>query len=249
MGAGQQDKKIGFIIQARMSSTRLPGKILMPLPFNSEICLLERIINLLRTSKNKHTIVVATSINAENDKIEALCNQKNIQCYRGSEENVLERFIHITKKLSFDLVLRLTADNPIIDIEKMDYMIDKHFQSNCDYSYSTGLPLGMNFELINGNALCALEEKNLSYEDKEHVTLYIKKSNTYSINKVSLENSNKYDSFRLSIDYPSDYAALSLIYTIHESTKIKPGLELIDLCYKKYPWIFEINSTNVQKII
>jgi len=249
MEVGLQDKKIGFIIQARMSSIRMPGKILMPLPFDGDICLLERIINLLQTSKNEHTIVVATSINTENDNIEALCKHKNIQCHRGSEENVLERFIQITKKLSFDLVLRFTADNPIIDIEKMDYMIDEHIKSNCDYTYSTGLPLGMNFELINGKSLITLENEKLSNDDKEHVTLFIKKSNKYSINKVSLVDEYKYASFRLSIDYPSDYAALSMIYTIHESTKIKPGLELIEYCYGNYPWIFEINANNVQKSI
>ena len=73
MEAGQSNKKIGFIIQARMASTRLPGKILMPLPFDSEISLLERITNSLASSKFNHSTVVATSLNKENDAIEAYC--------------------------------------------------------------------------------------------------------------------------------------------------------------------------------
>jgi spore coat polysaccharide biosynthesis protein SpsF len=112
---GLLNKKVAFIIQARMQSTRLPGKILMPLPVGSNVPLLGRIVETLKISNTNHSIIVATSTNPENNLLETFCKENNVACFRGSEDDVLSRFIDIVKNTDYDLIVRLTADNPFVD--------------------------------------------------------------------------------------------------------------------------------------
>ena len=88
MAVGLQNKKIAFIIQARMGSTRLPGKILMPLPLGSDKCLLNWITDSLKTSGFNHSIFIATSLSSKNDLLKKFCSKNDVECYRGSEEKL-----------------------------------------------------------------------------------------------------------------------------------------------------------------
>ena len=244
---GLLNKKVAFIIQARMQSTRLPGKILMPLPLGSNVPLLGRIVETLKISKTNHTIIVATSINGENNLLETFCKESNVACFRGSEDDVLSRFIDIVKNTDCDLIVRLTADNPFIDAEILDFAIAEHLKSEADYSSTKGLPLGMNLEIISKSALLSLVSKVLSTQDKEHVTLFLRKSGLYKLNIIEGFLKESYGSLRLTVDYPSDYLVASAIFDIHSKTGIRVGLELVDYCIKNFPWIFESNQHNLQK--
>jgi spore coat polysaccharide biosynthesis protein SpsF len=245
---GLQNKKIAFIIQARMGSTRLPGKILMPLPLETDKCLLNWIIDSLKKSSFNNTIFIATSLNSINDPLEGFCKENAVECYRGSEEDVLSRFIDITKTNEFDHVVRLTGDNPFVDINLLDKSISHHLSSEADYTATSGLPLGMNFEIICANALQGLDKIELSVSEREHVTLYIKNSEGYKRNTfypLVKDLSN----LRLTVDYSSDYLVVSTILSIAEKRKVSPGLDLIIYCLKQYPWIFKLNQKNIQKTI
>lgn len=247
MVGGLQNKKIAFIIQARMGSTRLPGKILMPLPLETNKCLLDHIVNNLKKSNFSNLIYIATSLNSDNNAIEDFCDKNNIECYRGSEEDVLSRYIDITMNHKFDHVVRLTGDNPFLDVNLLDKSIDHHITSGADYTSTSGLPLGMNFEIISAKTLQGLSEKILSKPEREHVTLHIKSSIGYHINTyIPIDEDLSF--LRLTIDYASDYLVASTILSIAEKLDISPNLELIKYCLKKYPWIFEVNKDNVQKI-
>jgi spore coat polysaccharide biosynthesis protein SpsF len=244
---GLQNKKIAFIIQARMQSTRLPGKILMPMPIGSKFTLLGQIISSLKSSKSNATIYIATSLNKENEVLEQVAFDNGVQCFRGSEEDVLSRFISILEKESFDVVVRLTADNPIVDVAFLDKTITHHINSQKEYTYTSGLPLGMNFEVINSKAILSLKNKNLSELDKEHVTLYLKSSNEYSCETFTVASDENYSNVRVTIDYPSDYLVVSSLFILHLETKIPIGLDIIRHAKLHYPFLLECNQLNVQK--
>lgn len=248
MEDGQLNKKVIFIIQARMKSTRLPGKILMPLPLGSDKPLLSWIIEELKKSTFYSKIVVATSLNKENDLLVTFCEQQNISCFRGDEDDVLSRFTSIIRNQDFESVVRLTADNPIIDVTILDSTITEHLNKNNDYTCSVGLPVGMNFEIISSKSLLDTEKNNISDADKEHVTMYVRNNDKYQKGVYFANCNPDFKSLRLTVDYASDYSLVSSILShslLNKNSKF--GLELVEEIFFKYPWIFETNSTNIQK--
>lgn len=246
MAAGQQNE-IGFVIQARMNSTRLPGKVLLPIPLNGSKPIIQWIVDELKKSRFMNEIIVATSVNIENDILIKYCYDNHINSFRGSENDVLNRFISATKGNFFKAVVRLTADNPILDIAILDRLIQFHLEENNDYTYTDGLPTGMNLEIIDYKVLHSLEDKAISNEDKEHVTLFIRNSGDYKKGVFKYESTKELRGLRLTIDYPSDFLLLStLLSKVNE--KCGPGIELVSNALKEYPWLFEANMANIQKL-
>ena len=238
MEGGLFDSSVGLIIQARISSTRLPGKVLMPMPFASESTLLGVIVETLITTGG--TVIVATSENKENDPIEHFCKNNAIKCFRGSENDVFSRFHEIQLKESFSTIIRFTADNPFIDLNKLNEFYRKFIESDNDYAYSKGMPLGMNFEALKGSLLAKLNELELSLDEREHVTLAVHRQEIFSKTFIQLANSAN---LRMTVDTPIDYAQASLIrLSLGEKCCLKRILELKNL----NPWIFELNKGVVQ---
>ncbi|PJE45269.1 MAG: spore coat protein [Flavobacterium sp.] len=244
---GLLNKKIAFIIQARMQSTRLPGKIMMPLPFGGSEPLIGCIVKSLQKSAFRHVITIATSNQPENEVLVSFCKYYKVAFFRGSEDDVLSRFSTIVSNSDCEVVVRLTADNPFVDIQLLDTAIENHILSGADYSTTQGLPLGMNFEIVSAPSLLSLSSKNLTPDDKEHVTLFLKRSGLYQLNVVRLFEEKKYDSLRLTVDYPSDYLVASALYTISLAAGIPPGIGLIDYCLQHYPWVLNSNAHHFQK--
>jgi spore coat polysaccharide biosynthesis protein SpsF len=245
MVVGQQiNPRVGFIIQARMKSTRLPGKVLLPLPLNGDKPIIKWIVDSVRNSKFNHNVILATSIDKENDPLSNYCYQNNIECYRGSEDNVLSRFIDIIESNQFDLVVRLTGDNPFVDIHTLDNVIEHHCEVGNDYTYTFGLPLGMNFEIINKKCLLALKHEKLTEAEAEHVTLYIRSKMACKKEILPLLENDDLKDLRLTVDYPSD---LTLVNTI--ASFFGPFVSLAEIRKIKnlYPWIFESNKDNIQR--
>lgn len=143
--------KIGIILQARMSSKRLPGKILKKIGGKS---ILEHIFYRLSFLKHNAETVLATSISLEDDIVEAFCKDRKIQYFRGSNENVLERFYLCAKEYGFLHVVRLTGDNPFVDIDELDSLIDLHLRTRSDFTNSfQSLPVGVGAEIFTFAAL------------------------------------------------------------------------------------------------
>lgn len=245
---GQLNKKIGFVIQARLKSTRLPGKVLMPIPLDAEKCILERIIeSIYRISDFDYDIIVATSKNKENDLIESFCMSNDLSCFRGDEEDVLSRFVEISESEQFDTIIRLTGDNPIVDTKILTQEIIGHINGNYDYTYTKGLPLGMNFEIINSSCFKDLKRMKLSISEKEHVTLYFRNNpDRFKIHLSEVEIGGNFENLRTTIDYPSDFLTVSAIIAIGLKYEVN-GVDLIKLCYKDFSWIFDGNINNIQK--
>ena len=247
MEVGQQNKsEIGFIIQARLQSSRMPGKVLLPIPINSESSILQRIIDELRCSSFSHSITIATTTNIEDDEIVSFCENSQVEVFRGSEEDVLGRFTSIIKQNSFDAIVRLTGDNPIVDFHLMDILINHHLNNHNDHTFSLGLPVGMNFEVINPKRLLELSGKDLSASDKEHVTIALKRDESLKREGVRLYHDEVIGALRLTLDYPADYLVLSQVIAAAEVFD-KKGIELVNEVFSNYPWIFDVNKSCIQK--
>tara|TARA_B110000003_G_C16600200_1_gene515295 strand:- start:596 stop:1423 length:828 start_codon:yes stop_codon:yes gene_type:complete len=242
MAVGQY--KIGAILQARLGSTRLPNKVLMPLPLGSNSTIISQVIDSLKKVDVISEIVVATSKSAINDKLERYAKDRDMACFRGKEDDVLSRFYEIVKIKKFDCVIRFTADNPIIDINFLQEFINNFKNKDLDYSCTNNLPLGCNFEIMKSEQIVLAKELANTVFDKEHVTPYIKRTAS-KIEFYKFENYKPIDNLRLTIDYPSDYAFIQLLYAMLKN-KAKT-LKNIDYLVSKKAWLLEINKNNFQK--
>lgn len=242
-------QKIAFIIQARMQSERLPGKVMKPLPLVNGKPLLGWIIDTLRSAAlPQKNIIVASSKHPANDEIEHFCQAKGISCYRGAENDVLSRFQEIAQKGNYETVLRFTADNPFLDVDIIKDTICYHQKGNYDYTCTSGTPLGMIVEVIKAIPLLRLKKYELSAADKEHVTLYLKRNDNFKKGLFKLNLKKELKDLRLTVDYPSDFLLASTLCDFSlQNNKLK-GLPLIETILKTYPWIFKANAENFQKL-
>jgi spore coat polysaccharide biosynthesis protein SpsF len=245
MEVGQSNKIIA-IIQARMQSTRLPGKVLMPMPFAGDKNILWQIVNQLRKSKFVSKIVIATSKCKTDDEIASFCERNHVLVYRGDEDDVHSRFFDILKNSSYNSAVRVTGDNPIIDYEYLDIVLQNHIDTHSDYSFTTDLPIGMNFEVFDVKAFLGMSTLQLSCEEKEHVTLRFKSENTFNKNLIKIDTC-VHQKIRVTIDYLSDYLVVSSLFDLSKKVGIEPGIKLVQFVLSKYPWIFQVNENNFQK--
>lgn len=241
------ENKIAIIIQARMSSSRLPGKVMMPLPLGSDQPMLGHIIDQLKAVSFKKDIFVATSSSPEDDVLEQLCHQKNIHCFRGSKQHVLSRFQTIAKNGNYQVLVRYTGDNPVIDTQVIEKAVEKHLDQQADLTVTTGLPLGIHAEVIHAKKLIDLENKNLNKEDIEHVTWYFKHHSDYKKAEIDFNCSPEFQNIRISVDYPSDFLLVSTIFSLQKYYPNCFGLDLLNRIYQDYPWLFSVNENNIQK--
>jgi spore coat polysaccharide biosynthesis protein SpsF len=219
---------IGIIIQARMGSTRLPGKVLMKL---GDTPLLEYIIKRLKKFENYYQIIIATTILKQDDEIETFCKNHNILYYRGSEKNVLERYYICAKNYKLKHIVRLTADNPFVDEEEMNNLIKLHLKTNADYSRSfSNLPKGIGSEIFTFESL----EKSYKYGYKanhlEHVNEYIEENESlFKISELETINEKNCPHISLTVDTEDDYRKACYIVK-NSKDKYITTQEAIRLC-------------------
>ncbi len=241
-------KKVVAIIQARMSSSRLPNKVLMKL---SGKPIVWHIIERLRRSKNVNEIIVATTINKEDDKLVEYLESLNVKYFRGLEDDVLNRFILAAEKFDADIVVRICCDSPLIDPEEIDKMISVIYKDNSDYVLvKQGVKcIHEGMEVVSLEAL----RKQLDFSQegyvKEHVTIYIRENpEKFKISYFEPTLRFQRDGFRLSIDNSADFKFMQEIYKqFYLDERNIVGLrEVIDFL-DKYPSIKMINAHVKQK--
>lgn len=209
------------IIQARMGSQRLPGKSLMLLNHKS---LLANVIDSVKRHQFIDDIIVATTIQAEDDAIAEECEILKIKCERGDAENVLSRFLHIAHQLKpSDQIVRVTADNPLNNAKVSKELFEKHLATNADYTCIEGLSHTV-YEFVKVEALLKLaEHHNLEPEDEEHVTKYIREhTDEFNVQKIAPECygiQRDLDKL-LTIDTQEDYLRLKNLYQDLDVTNI-----------------------------
>lgn len=201
--------KIVAIVQARMGSSRLPGKVLKKIVGKSVI---ELLLSRLCQSQTINEICVATSVNTEND---ALCDEVIRLGYtviRGSEANVLERFSEAAHATSADVILRITGDCPIVDPEVVDAVVNLFLQNNVDYAsniFPPSFPDGSDVEVFSKQALDTAHTEAITIFDCEHVTPYIRNGN---FNKINLDNVEDLSGFRLTLDETEDLRLITDVF-------------------------------------
>jgi spore coat polysaccharide biosynthesis protein SpsF len=236
------NKKIAAIVQARMGSTRLPGKTM------ADICgkpLLEHVIERVKHSKLISEIIVATTDKKKDDKIVELCKKLGIKCYKGSENNVLDRYYQCVKEFRADIIVRITADNPFVDPEVTDKIIKVFLgDGNFDYVSNTVKPTypeGINAEVFTFSALAKAWKEAKKPTDKEHVTPYM--WNNPEVFKIqNIENDIDLSYMRWTLDTKEDMNFIKEIYKrLYKPGKIFLMRDILDVL-KKEPRLAEINS-------
>ena len=242
--------KIGAIIQARTSSSRFPKKVLKSLPYGSDICVLQQDIRRVRQSKLLDEVIIATTVNSDDDEIVEVAIKEDAPYYRGSLDNVLERYYEAALKFELDIVVRITSDCPCVDWTTIDDIIQSHIDSDAEYTSNTLLetfPRGIDCEVFNFDVLKEAYLNASEKYEKEHVTPYIYKTNPdkFQINKYV--SSNDYSDIRITLDTPQDYAVLCVIYdNLYENDNFFTLVDILELFDKK-PWIKYINEDIIQK--
>jgi spore coat polysaccharide biosynthesis protein SpsF len=225
--------KIIGIIQARMGSNRLPGKSLKHI---NGVPLLERIIKSQQNTLLLNDYIVATSNLKIDDDIEALCKSLKVKCYRGSENNVLERFIGIIDLYNPTIVVRLTGDNIFVDADLINYSLEKYLRKgqNLKYGYigtETGFPFGLSLEIFDKLEFLKLININNIY-DKEHVTWgFKKKLNKDKILEIKSPIKVNTKDIRLSLDTEEDLNFILFFLKKLEKQYINPNyLDILEFC-------------------
>lgn len=161
-------------IEARMTSTRLPGKVLMPLGGKPALALL---IERVQRARYIDTIVVATTVNSTDDPIEELCNKLGVRCFRGSEDDVLQRVLDAAKSAGADLICELMGDSPFIDPVIIDHVVTAHLAGNYDYTSNFtpvhSFPLGFAVQVFPVAVLDRVEKLTQHPMDRAHVSCFI----------------------------------------------------------------------------
>jgi len=228
---------IGMIIQARMASTRLPGKVMLPL---NNVPMLQFQIERLKKSKYVDKFIIATSKKIENRQIRGIARKIGIEHYLGNEEDVLDRYYQTAKKFKLDTIVRITGDCPLHDPAIVDQLIQKYYEENADYANNVDPPTfpdGLCAEVFSFDALKkAWREANLPHHH-EHVTPFIRESPSFK--KAFLHSPEDLSSFRLTVDTPQDYELIKkLVKLLPEDFTLKDVINVL----KKKPELLKINT-------
>lgn len=230
-----------IVIQARMGSTRLPGKVLKDLAGKP---VLSHVVFRCSLASMIDRVIVATSTNKEDDQIEKWCRDNNIPCIRGSSEDVLSRYVMAAKEFPCENIVRITADCPLIDPGVIDQVVSKHIDEELEYTSNVlerSFPTGYDLEVISNAALEKIDKLSDTKPHREHVTLYIRENvKKFKTGNVRFGASNEH--LRLTLDQPEDYQVFQEIYKKLPENSIVPSIYEILYILEKYPEIAQINS-------
>ena len=237
---------IGIIIQARIGSTRLPNK--MVLPFYKEKGILETILVRLIEANLKIPIIIATSEKEKDNSIEVIALKYHLKTFRGSENNVLERFIKTAEKYNIDKIIRICADNPFLDMDDLSQQINTFKKTDADYLFycdknkTPTIKTSFGF-WAEGVSLSALKRINKLTSDKlyqEHVTnfIYTYPENfqlEYNYINPLIDSNNK---VRLTVDTEKDFNLSKEIYSeLRKSKNSHSIIEIIEIVKSNEEWL------------
>lgn len=214
---------IALVIQARNSSTRLPYKIMKDLYGKK---LLERIVERVKKVKRIDKIIIATTKKKEDDLIVELAKKNNVESFRGSTNNLIDRYYKSVKGRNFKHILRLPSDNPIPDPVEFERLIKYHLKSNNDFSsnicnfLNNGYPDGIGVEIYSFKTLEKMWKLEKKVKNKEHMTLCVydynkKKKNkkfNFKIGTIKCPLKKSYPKLTLDVNYANDYIFIKKIY-------------------------------------
>ena len=231
---------IGCIIQARMGSSRLPKKVMKKI--DNDLTVLDYVIEQIKSSKNIEKIIVATTILEEDNIIFDYLYSHKYEVFRGSSEDVLDRFYQCAKKFSIDTIVRITADNPLIDPKIIDMAVEEYKNGKYDLVTNTlkrTFPFGTEVEVFSFRILEKAWQNAKKPSEREHVTSFIwDKQNGFNLK--NFEYKENISHLRYTVDRIED---LELVKEIIKNINTRPILlENILNLYENNSKIFEINK-------
>jgi spore coat polysaccharide biosynthesis protein SpsF len=241
MEVGQFSKmNIGIIIQARMGSERLPGKVLKEIDGKTLLQIL-----LDRIKPSGFQIVVATTTDLKDDILVDTLKSLGVNYYRGSEDDVLSRYYESAKTFKFDAIIRLTADNPFVDADFVSICVAEYQRVNDEngYLFTEKYPLGIGLEIFSFKSLSDAYLNAKDIKEREHVTPYII-SNKQIVQTCIAYKEDK-EHYRLTIDTDKDFELASTLILNHQADKL--GVEKIIACLDEHQQLLTINSSVHQK--
>ena len=254
-----KDKKIVASIEARMTSSRLPGKVLKEMDGKP---VLEILIDRLKRSKYINEIVIATTSNDADDRIEELGKELNVAVFRGSEDDVLGRVVGAVETLKGDIIVEITGDCPLMDPEVMDSVIEEYIENYPEYDYVTNIgyvenevreiPIGMDIRVFTFKDLKYISEITDDPEDREHVSLYFFRTGKNKYKLFNIKTPDKWKrnySVRLALDTKEDFQFIEKIYTELNKINKEFGLEDILNFLDENKELLKINSEVIQKTV
>lgn len=227
------------IIQARMSSTRLPNKVLLLLEGKT---VLEHEVLRVKKARLVDDVIVATTTDTKDKIILNLCKKNRFKVFRGSRDNVLDRYYQAAKLAKADNIIRITSDCPVIDPNIIDKVIKKHLAKRADYTGidEKSVPDGEDVEVFTFDALKTSWENAFLVSELEHVTLYIK-NNPNKFKIVVWKSSQNLGNKRWTLDEEDDYEFLKIIYKNLYPKNNFFGIKEIAGFVKQNPEIEKIN--------
>lgn len=233
--------KVAAIIQARRGSTRLPDKVFLEL---SNKPLLEHVVFRLKKSNFLDEVIIATTNLSKDNLIEIWAYSNKINVFRGSENNVLERYYEAAKKFNVDVIVRITADDPFKDYRLVDEAVSILIENKLDFvcnNNPVSFPEGLDVEVLTFNALEVSYNNAVSDFDKEHVTQYIHK-NKGKFNIANIQNDKDLSFYRWTLDTIEDYKFAQKIYSeLYKEGEVFLREEIFDLL-ERSPSIMELNN-------
>lgn len=213
------------IIQARMGSSRLPGKVLRKVV---GVPLLRFTLDRLKRSKEINKLVVATGEGAANDPIEALARDAEVECFRGSEDDVLSRFARASDAYpDHETIVRVTGDCPLIDPEVVDRVITFYHENGFEYASNVSPPTfpdGLDVEVFSRKALARADQEAKRPSEREHVTIYLRGSGKFRTG--NLTHSADLSAVRLTVDREEDLEVVSFL--LNEVGSDAPFIEYVE---------------------
>lgn len=234
--------KIGFLITARLKSTRLKRKILLDLNGESVV---EQVINRALAVRNIETVVLCTSGEAEDDALVEIAEKKNIRTYRGSAVDVMDRLKCAAVENGLDGFISMTADNPLLCIETSEYIVQWLKSGAVDFVYTRGLPVGC--------GTYGIEMKSMqiaSYMKREADTEiwgpFINRPEFFSTAELRVVDSPFDESRRLTCDYPEDYELIRKIFS-HFPPLMNPAVRDVLSLLRNEPALWSLNEMHTQR--
>jgi len=235
--------KVGAIVEARMTSSRLPGKHLLPVLGEP---IIGHLINRLRSISLIDEVIVAMTVRPEDDVLENFVKDVGASVFRGDEDDVMGRVLSAARNSKIDVICEVTGDCPIIDVALIEQTIQTYFSNDADYINNGtfgGLPDGMGCQVFSTETLAKSESMTKEPLDREHVTLHIKR-NPELFRPIYLvaEKSIRWPELAVTLDERSDYELIKrLIEFFGKDKPLFSCADVIQLLHKHPDWI-QINQ-------
>jgi spore coat polysaccharide biosynthesis protein SpsF len=240
------NRRVVAILQARMGSSRLPGKVLASVAGQPMLAL---VVKRVLPAKCIDQLVVATTHLPQDDPIEALVNNLGIPCFRGAEEDCLDRYYQAARQFEADVVVRLTGDSPLVDSAFVDWVVKQYLSANPPYEYvdstlSKTFPVGLSVEVFSFEVLAIAWSEDTNTWWREHVTPFIYR-HPDRFRVLHLVNPQNYAHMRWTVDTPEDLAFVRCIYDHfgHDRFSWREVLAVLE----QHPEWLEINRHIQQK--